>query len=89
MAHLQSQLFCSVNSIYVCYFSTLSITIPYDNLKSKLRDIISKCFFHMKENRRFQYVSLAYEEAFIAQGHSDRLQLPPPTTKKNILVQMF
>ena len=59
LENLKAQSLHSVNSIKSFDFSTLYTTIPHDKLKSKLKKIINRSFFHKNGNRRFQYVVLA------------------------------
>ena len=55
-------------------FSPLCTTIPYDKLKSKLKEIINKCFFHKNGNRRFQYVVIGYKDTYFVPDHTDASQ---------------
>ena len=51
LENLKAQSLYSVNSIKSFDFSTLYTTIPHDKLKSELKEIINKCFFHKNGNR--------------------------------------
>ena len=64
----------SIKSIKSFDFSTLYTTIPHDKLKSKLEEIINRCFFHKNGNRRFQYVVTGYKDTYFVRDHSDALQ---------------
>ena len=64
----------SVNSIKSFDFSTLYTTIPHDQLKSKLKEIINQCFLHKNGNHRFQYVVIGYKDTYFVRDHSDAPQ---------------
>ena len=77
LENLKAQSFHSINSIKSFDFSTLYTTIPHDNLKSKLKEIIeiiNQCFFHKNGNSRFQYVGIGYKDIFFVRDHSDAPQ---------------
>ena len=60
----------SINNIWYFSVSTLYSTIPH-KLKSKLKEIINQCFFHMNGDRRFQYVVIGYKDTYFIRDHSD------------------
>ena len=72
--NLKAQSLHSVSSINFFDFSTLYTTIPYDKLKSKLKETIDQCFVHKTGNRRFQYVVIGYTDTYFVQDHSDAPQ---------------
>ena len=74
LENLKAQSLHSVNSIKSFDFSTLYTTIPYDKLKSKLKEIINKCFCHKNGNRLFQYVVIGYKDTYFVRDHSDAPQ---------------
>ena len=39
-------------------------------MKSKLKEIINKCFFHKNGNHRFQHVVIGYEDTYFVRDHS-------------------
>ena len=74
LENLKAQSLHSVNSIKSFDFSTLYTTIPHDELKSKLKEIINQCFLHKNGNRRFQYVVIGYKDTYFVRDHSDAPQ---------------
>ena len=74
LENLKAQSLYSVSSIKSFDFSTLYTTIPHDNLKSKLKEIINQYFFHKNGNRRFQYVVIGYKMTHFVRDHSDTAQ---------------
>ena len=68
LENLKEQSLHSDNSIKSFDFSTLYTTIPHDNLKSKLKEIIKQSFFHKNGNRRFQYVVIGYKDTHTSFG---------------------
>ena len=74
LENLKAQSLHSVNSIKSFDFSTLYTTIHHDKLKSKLKEIISQCFFHKNGNRRFQYVVIGCKDTYFVRDHSDAPQ---------------
>ena len=74
LENLKAQSLHFVSSIKFFDFSTLYTTIPYDKLKSKLKENINQCFFHKSGNRRFQYVVTGYKDTYFVRDHSDAPQ---------------
>ena len=62
LENLKAQSLHSVNCIKSFDLSTLYTTIPHDKLKSKLKEIINRGFFHKNGNRRFQYIVIGYKD---------------------------
>ena len=50
LENLKIQALFVVDSIKTFDFSTLDTTVPHENLKSKLKEIINNCFLH--KNRK-------------------------------------
>ena len=63
----------SVTSIKAYDFSTLYTTIPHSQLKSRLRDLISSCFFAKNGKRRYLYlvVNDKFKSTYFVKDHSD------------------
>ena len=52
-------------------FSTLDTTIPHDKLKSRLKDLITHCFFYSNGKRRYIFIVLGHQKSFFVEDHSD------------------
>ena len=74
LENLKAQSLHSVNSIKSFEISTLYTTIPHDKLKSKLKEIINQCFFHVNGSHQFQYVVIGYKDTYFLRDHSDAQQ---------------
>ena len=68
LENLKAQTLHSVNSIKS--FDLQLFTQLFLIMISKLKEIISQCFFHKNDNRRFQYVVIGKGTYFV-QDHSD------------------
>ena len=57
---------------YLFYFDfpTLYTTIPHDKLKSRLKDLITHCFFYSNGKRRYKYIVLGHQKTYFANDHS-------------------
>ncbi|MCU7801424.1 MAG: hypothetical protein KZQ70_15165, partial [gamma proteobacterium symbiont of Lucinoma myriamae] len=71
LENLKSLSFSKVHSIKTFDFSTLYTTIPHNKLKSRLKDLITHCFFHKNGTRRYKYVVLGPLKTYFVKDHSD------------------
>ena len=69
--NLKSMSFSKVDSIKTFDFSSLYTTIPHDKLKSRLKDLITHCFFYTNGKRRYKYIVLGHQLKLIFKGHPD------------------
>jgi hypothetical protein len=68
LANLKAQNFSQINSIKTYDFLTLYTTIPHEQLKSRLFDIIDNCFFNKNEKIIFSDQSSKH---YFIRYHSD------------------
>jgi hypothetical protein len=52
-------------------FLTLYTTISHGKLKSRLHDIIDKCFFNKNVKRKYSYLSISYQKHYFVKCNSD------------------
>ena len=69
--NLQSNSITSVNSIKTFDFSTLYITIPHDQLKSRLSSIVNQAFCFKNGKKRCEYTVVKYNPTYFVKSHSD------------------
>jgi hypothetical protein len=62
------------NSIKTYDFSTIYSTIPHDQLKSRLLDIIDNCFFNKNGKRKYSYLVISHKKHYFVEYHSDSTQ---------------
>jgi hypothetical protein len=65
-------------------FSTLYTTIPHDELKSRLLDIIDNCFFN-KNRKKEIYLMISYQKHYIYKYDSVSTHKYPEDDIKNML----
>lgn len=58
LENLSGRLFSNYHSIKTFDFSTLYTTIPHTQLKSRLKEIMHRCFSKKDETPRYKYVVL-------------------------------
>ena len=68
---LKSRSISPCNNIKTFHFSTLCTTIPYSNLKEKLRALVHLCFVKKDDKRRFKYLVLGRDNPYFVVNHSD------------------
>lgn len=61
--------FC--NSIKTFDFSTLYTTLPHSKLKSRLKDLIHRCFHKKNGDRRYKYLVLGRKEAYFVKNDTE------------------
>jgi hypothetical protein len=69
----------SMISIWVCTnyiyiktfdFSTLYTTIPHKLLKSRIKELIQRCFSKKNGEQRYQYLVIGRDKSYIVKSHS-------------------
>jgi hypothetical protein len=71
LANLKAQNFSQIHSMKTYDFSTLYTTIPLDKSKSRLLDIIDKCFVNENGKRKYSHFAISHQKHFFVKYHSD------------------
>ena len=45
--------------------------MPHHKLKSRLKDLITHCFFYSNGKRRYKYSVLGHQKTYFVKDHSD------------------